>query len=551
MGEYRKELVKSAIVAIMSASLLGALTYYLVQPEYSPIPVAFALSEARQLTGNYSTLEGSGLILKFTFLNGSVITKKCSGELNAADLQRMTLSVYGFSNDLYSRDTDTIVRFLVTYLQDRIINVTLVDGEQEMTDLGSSKSLGGITSWQSGRLGDPKQEYYNVLLDELKSPFSVARKEFSSTGYWKATDDIWSITVSQLSDMLHGSGKASMTFTVDTNIELKYRFIRTSGKNLTGSTNLSWSGTWGTLQLTHEEGKISWVNYDFTSMLALAFNVQTVKVVADPQAATVFVDPPTVKGAVVGENVTVNINVSNITDLYGWQAGVTFNPDVLNCTGYYEGEFLNRSVNRPINPAIKTIWLNQTPPWDNTKGVAYFHGCCLLGPVPGVSGSGQLGYLTFEVIGTEVSDLHLTDVILADPNAEGIQHEVADTFTVSWGGVDYSSETMSNLTGILNPPDPPSSGLFNHTFSPQEKKITFDVITHHETFYKATIPKAILRCDNLSEWTVKVDDSPVPFVPTESPTKTSLQFTNHNGTHKIEITGTCLESWATQTTMES
>ena len=272
-------------------------------------------------------------------------------------------------------------------------------------------------------------------------------------------------------------------------------------------------------------------------MLALAFNVQTVKVVADPQAATVFVDPPTVKGAVVGENVTVNINVSNITDLYGWQAGVTFNPDVLNCTGYYEGEFLNRSVNRPINPAIKTIWLNQTPPWDNTKGVAYFHGCCLLGPVPGVSGSGQLGYLTFEVIGTEVSDLHLTDVILADPNAEGIQHEVADTFTVSWGGVDYSVEIMSNLTGIWGEP---ASGLFDHVFSPEEKTVTFDVTTPYDNFYEVTIPKTILSCDNLSDWTIEVDGEQISFVATESPTDTSLYFTYHNSTHKVEITGTVL-----------
>lgn len=43
------------------------------------------------------------------------------------------------------------------------------------------------------------------------------------------------------------------------------------------------------------------------------------------QFATVFVDPLTIEGKVIGENVTVNINVSNATDLYGWQAGMTFN----------------------------------------------------------------------------------------------------------------------------------------------------------------------------------------------------------------------------------
>ena len=545
MGEYGKELLKSAIVAILFASLLGALTYYLVQPEHGPTPVAFALGEERQLSGNYSTLEGSGLALKFMFLNGSVITNKYSGEFNATELQRITLSIYDFTSDLYGKDNDTVVRFLVAYLRNRIIQVTLVDQEQEMTDLGLSKHLGGISSWQSGRLGDPKQGCYNLLLDELKLSVDVTGEELSSTGYWNAPDYVWSVTVSQLGDMLHGSGTAHIAFTVNISMELRYRFIRTSGEDLTGSTSLSWSGTWGTLQLIHEEGKISWAKYNFTGMLTLAFNVQTAKVVAEPQATTVFVDPPTIKGTAVGENVAVNINISNVTDLSGWQAGMTFNPAVLECTGYYEGEFLK--TRQAWNGTIwLPPWQSHIPRWDNSKGVVYPHGCCMItlkdppGPVPGsgVNGSGQLGYFTFKVIGTGVSDLHLTDVVLVNSLGGFIPFEVEDIFTVSWGGVDYSAETISNLTGIYDPPDPPSSGLFDHTFSPQEKKMTFNVITHHDSFYKATIPKAILGSDNLSGWTVKIDGSPVPFVPTESPTDTSLQFIYHNGTHKIEIIGT-------------
>ena len=274
---------------------------------------------------------------------------------------------------------------------------------------------------------------------------------------------------------------------------------------------------------------ITMVTLFLVTLLVPPINI--VPILADSQASTtVFVDPPTIKGTVIGENVTVNIGVSNITDLYGWQAGLTFNPDVLNCTGYYEGEFLKRK-------GLNTTWCNQTPPWDNTKGVVYYHGCCLLGAPSGVNGSGQLGYLTFEVIGTGVSDIHLTDVILIDSKVEEIQHEVVDIFTVSWGGVDYSVEIVSNLTGIWGES---SSVLFDHNFSPQEKTVTFDVITHHDDFYEVTIPKGILKCDNLSEWAVTVDGSNVTFVPTESPTDTSLYFTYHNGTHEVEITGTVL-----------
>ena len=552
MGEYGKELLKSAIVAILSASLLGALTYYLVQPEHGPPPVAFALGEERQLSGNYSALEGSGLILKFTFLNGSVIAKKSSGEFDATELQKITLSVYHFSNDLYSRDTDTVVRFLVAYLQDRIMNATLLDKNQETTDLGTSKSIGGIWSWQSGHSSDPEQGYYNLLLDSLRSSLSVTKKEFSSTGYWKAPDYTWEITINQLGDMLQETGKTNITFTIDTNVELKYRFIKASGEHLTGSNDLSWSGTWGTLQLTHEKCKLTRVKYNLTDVLALAFNFQTAKVVVEPQATTVFLDPPTVKSAVIGENVTVHINVSNVTDLFGWQAGVTFNPEVLECTGYYEGAFLKTK-----HACKRTIWVPpwRTPTrWDNTNGVVFPHGCSLVCPIyppnsnvsrSGVNGSGQLGYFTFKIIGTGVSDLHLTDVALCDSRPVPISFEVEDIFTISSGKVDYPTETISNLTGIYDPPDPPSSGLFDHTFSPQEKKITFNAITHHASFYKATIPKAILRCNNLSEWTVKVDGLPVSFVPTESPTDTSLCIIYHNSTHKIEIIGSILGKPAT------
>jgi hypothetical protein len=262
------------------------------------------------------------------------------------------------------------------------------------------------------------------------------------------------------------------------------------------------------------------------TLLVIPINI--LPVVADPQVSTtVFVDPLTIEGTMIGENVTVNINVSNITDLYGWQVGMTFNPDVLNCTGYYEDEFLERGA----DPELGTIFLNQTPPWDNTEGTVYFHGCCLLGQIPGVSGSGQLGYLTFEVIGTGVSDLHLTDVILCDSKTERIPHEVVDSFTVSLGEVDFSVETISNLTGIWGES---SSGLFNHTFSQPEKEISFDVITPYDNCYNVTIPTELLG-GNL---TILIDNVPKDFILTQNATHTSLYFTHSHSTHNIKIKGT-------------
>jgi len=286
VSEYKKELLKSVIIAIMSASLLGAITYHLFQPQRS-IPIAFALAQVGQFSGNYSILEGSCLVLALTYLNGSVITSpipsseemnrgipahnEYSGEFNASELRKITVSVFDLDGFFYNRDTD--VRYLVTWLRDRIINVNLVDRNQKMIALGLSKSIGRRWNMQTGCIGDPKQEHYKLLLDALKASFNMTVKEFSSTGFWKATDYIWEITVNQLDDMLHGSGTTNITFAINVKTELKYRVIRTPEEDIIGNTTLSWAGTWGTLQLAHEEGKISWVKYDFKPLeLVVVFN---------------------------------------------------------------------------------------------------------------------------------------------------------------------------------------------------------------------------------------------------------------------------------------
>lgn len=148
--------------------------------------------------------------------------------------------------------------------------MTILD--QETTDLGSSKNFGNSLAVGAGNDGPPgpstpeEREEWSAEARELLSPLNITRKERSSTGYWKTTDYIWGITTNQLGDMLRKSGTANITFTMDINMGLKYKVTTTSEGNLTGDAALSWSGMWGTLQLTHEEGEISWVKYNFATL---------------------------------------------------------------------------------------------------------------------------------------------------------------------------------------------------------------------------------------------------------------------------------------------
>jgi len=85
---------------------------------------------------------------------------------------------------------------------------------------------------------------------------------------------------------------------------------------------------------------------------------------------------------------TVEICVSNITDLYTWDIGLEWDPAVLNCTDFREGPFLQTGggtlmIVGTINNAAGRIF----PPY----------GCTLLDATVGVNGNGTLAYADFHV----------------------------------------------------------------------------------------------------------------------------------------------------------
>jgi hypothetical protein len=249
------------------------------------------------------------------------------------------------------------------------------------------------------------------------------------------------------------------------------------------------------------------------------------------QSARIFADPPVVQSTGAGQNFTVNINVSDVEGLFGWQTGITFDPKVLQCTGFYEGEFLRR-------PGGPTVFVKDYLDMNNTLGIVYYRGCSLLGPMSGVNGSGQLAYATFSSVGIGVSDVHLTDIELVNETSEDIPFEAVESFTVPVNGTNYGVEIANNLTGVTAPDNPPVSGVFNATFSAQNKTIRFDALATEDWFCQVSVPKQLLKSAALSDWTVKVDGAPVYYNVTENATYTALYFGRDKGNHNVEITGT-------------
>jgi len=242
----------------------------------------------------------------------------------------------------------------------------------------------------------------------------------------------------------------------------------------------------------------------------LVLNAWTPAPMAEPPITRVFTDPSSIVAPSVGLSFTVNINVSDVVDLYAWQFGLTFNPDVLVCTEFYEGELMKRQTE-------PTLFLEHWKDMNNTLGVIYFRGCCILGPHPGVDGSGQLAYVTFKSVGVGVSNFHLTDAYLIDSGLECIEFEVVESFTVQEYALNYDVVIVNNLTGVSSPVDPPMSGTFDCSFDRDGKEIR--------------------RCGDPYEWIVEVDGAPVSYAASANETHTSLYFVHTNGSSSIGITG--------------
>ena len=132
------------------------------------------------------------------------------------------------------------------------------------------------------------------------------------------------------------------------------------------------------------------------------------------------------------------------------------------------------------------------------------------------------------------------------------------TVTAHFTGLDYKNMTWENTTlsglkdllfqiayqGTINHigntyyiPVFTNSTVTNFSFNPTGS-INFDITGESGTgFCNVTIPRSLLRA-NPSEWTVRVDGSPVTYNSTENSDYAFIYLSYSHSTHTIEITGT-------------
>ena len=154
----------------------------------------------------------------------------------------------------------------------------------------------------------------------------------------------------------------------------------------------------------------------------------------------------------VGQTVRVNVTISDVANLTGWEFKLFFLNSILNCTGVTEGTFLkNVGGTFPIIDIVDTF--------NSTHG-RILAACVLTGSDVTANGSGDLAEITFKAIGPGDTALHLQDVKLSDEKnpaqpipkivVDGTAHvnvppeQVLDVYTQRGGtGVNVSSDAFA------------------------------------------------------------------------------------------------------------
>jgi len=177
--------------------------------------------------------------------------------------------------------------------------------------------------------------------------------------------------------------------------------------------------------------------------------------------ATLYVDPPAVVTS-VGDTFSVNITISDVIDLAGWEFKLYYSSAKLNGTNLVEGSFLKQGGSTYF--AV----INFTDNYNSTHGVAWVT-CALLGGSPGVNGNGTLAIVAFEVKQLGTSTLSLIDTWMSDSQpiphiALGgivyvLPHDVAITDLIPSKTVVGQGLTVKMDVSILN------KGNFTETFN--------------------------------------------------------------------------------------
>jgi hypothetical protein len=168
------------------------------------------------------------------------------------------------------------------------------------------------------------------------------------------------------------------------------------------------------------------------AIFSLALMMLTAVPKLNASNTVIHVAPPAISDAVVGQDYTVNINVTDVADLYAWEFQLSYDPTILSVTST---SIVDGGLNTPTH-----TYQNVT---DNVNGQLWL-ALSSIHPATGITyPEHAILEIVFHAISAEICNLHLSGTILSDSTGTAISHTDADgTITVSTRDLTVTSITV-------------------------------------------------------------------------------------------------------------
>ena len=221
-------------------------------------------------------------------------------------------------------------------------------------------------------------------------------------------------------------------------------------------------------------------------------------------ATTILITPSEISGLTIGDTFAVNVSVTDVDDLAGWEFKLYYRSQVLNATEATEGPFLSSARSTMF------LTINFTDNYNSTHGRIWLT-CALLGLGAGASGSGTLATIVFKITGAGHSPLSLLETKLVDatpvpPGPQPIPHTTSGGSVTVIGHdiavtvITLSKKITNDTTITIN-----VTVLNNGNYT-----ATFDVTLYYDENEIQTQTVTDLEPSNSLKLTYLFDTTPVP-----------------------------------------
>jgi hypothetical protein len=200
--------------------------------------------------------------------------------------------------------------------------------------------------------------------------------------------------------------------------------------------------------------------YLYLAILATALLMAALWARLGMAQSTMVLVSPSSQSIPIDSTTTVDIRIEDVSNLYGAEVHLSFDPGILEVQGIADGDLLTDGF------AVED--------WDNNAGTLYY-AYTLLYPADPVEGSGVLCTITFKGIGGGTSTLLFTVVNLSDPDAQPIPASSQD------GSITVAVPTATPTTTPTNTPTSTPTTTATPTSTPTltTGKILLPLISKH------------------------------------------------------------------------